>query len=52
MHTVGIDVGKHQHIAAIHHHGEREARRAVLRFGADRSGLAELSAWLARQGDV
>jgi transposase len=52
MATIGIDVGKRQHIAAIHHHGERDARKAVLRFGADRAGLADLSAWLARQGQV
>lgn len=52
MHTIGIDVGKRQHIAAVHRHGEREARRAVLRFGSDRSGLADLSAWLARQGQI
>ncbi len=52
MHTIGIDVGKRQHIAAIHREGEREARRAVLRFGADRSGFAELRAWLERQGEV
>lgn len=52
MATIGIDVGKRQHIAAIHRDGEREARRAVLRFAADRQGLTELTAWLARQGDV
>ena len=52
MATIGIDVGKRQHIAAIHHDGEREARKAVLRFGADRAGLVDLTAWLARQGEV
>jgi transposase len=52
MATIGIDVGKRQHIAAVHHEGEREARRAVLRFGADRAGLADLSAWLVRQGEI
>jgi len=52
MATIGIDVGKRQHIAAIHRDGEGEARKAVLRFGADRAGLAELSAWLARQGEI
>src|SRR6266540_6570135 len=52
MATIGIDVGKRQHVAAIHRDGEREARRAVLRFGSDRQGLADLSAWLARQGAI
>jgi transposase len=52
MATIGIDVGKHQHIAAIHREGEREARRAVLRFGADRQGLAELTSWLAQHGQI
>src|SRR3989442_11311621 len=52
MATIGIDIGKRQHIAAIHQDGEREARRAVLRFSADRAGLAELQVWLSRQGDV
>jgi transposase len=52
MQTIGIDVGKRQHIAAICHEGEREARRAVLRFAADRPGFAELTAWLERQGPI
>ena len=52
MATIGIDVGKRQHVAAIHRDGEREAHRAVLRFGADRDGLADLTAWLARQGEI
>src|SRR2546428_376185 len=52
MATIGIDIGKRQHIAAIHHDGEREARKAVLRFGADRAGLASLSAWMAQQGEI
>ncbi|MGH8734562.1 MAG: IS110 family transposase, partial [Burkholderiales bacterium] len=52
MATIGIDVGKHQHIAAIHRDGEREARKAVLRFGADRTGVAELTAWLAQHGEI
>ncbi len=52
MATIGIDVGKLQHIAAIHHQGEREARKTVLRFAADRAGLAELRDWIARQGGV
>src|ERR1700687_416645 len=50
MATIGIDVGKREHIAAIQYQGEREARKTVLRFGADRAGVAELSAWIARQG--
>jgi transposase len=52
MATIGIDVGKRQHTAAVHWDGEREARKAVLRFGADRHGLADLTAWLARQGEI
>lgn len=52
MATIGIDVGKRQHIAAIHHDGEREARKAILRFGADRQGLTDLSSWLGRQGEI
>jgi transposase len=52
MQTIGIDVGKHQHIAAICHEGEREARRSVLRFRSDRQGLAELERWLAQHGPV
>ena len=52
MQTIGIDVGKRQHIAAICHEGEREARKAVLRFGSDRAGLAELGSWLERHGPI
>jgi len=52
MHTIGIDVGKRQHIAAICHEGEREARRSVLRFGSDRRGFAELERWIERQGPI
>ncbi len=52
MQTIGIDVGKRQHIAAICHQGEREARKAVLRFSTDRAGLGQLEDWLARQGQI
>lgn len=52
MATIGIDVGKRQHIAAIQYDGERQARKTVLHFGADRAGLATLSAWIARQGGI
>ena len=52
MHSVGIDIGKRQHVAAICRQGERTADKPVLRFGADRAGLAELERWLARQGPV
>jgi len=52
MATIGIDIGKRQHIAAVHHEGEREARKAILRFNSDRGGFAELARWLARQGEV
>jgi len=52
MATIGIDVGKRQHIAAVHHDGEREARKAVLRFGGDRAGLRSLGAWMAQQGEI
>jgi transposase len=52
MATIGIDIGKRQHIAAIQHDGERAARKAILRFSADRAGLADLTAWLARQGEI
>lgn len=52
MHTLGIDVGKRQHIAAICHEGEREARRTVFRFASDRAGFAELQRWLGQQGEV
>ena len=52
MHTIGIDVGKRQHIAAICHQGEREARKTVLRFASDRVGLAIFERWLGQQGPV
>jgi len=52
MQTIGIDVGKRQHIAAIAHQGEREARKAVLRFSADRSGLGDLERWMSQQGEI
>jgi transposase len=52
MHTVGIDIGKRQHVAAICHEGEREARRAVLRFAADRSGFSELERWIQQHGPI
>ena len=42
MHSVGIDIGKRQHVAAICRAGQRTADKPVLRFGADRAGLAEL----------
>lgn len=52
MHSVGIDIGKRQHVAAICRQGQRTADKPVLRFGADRAGLAELERWLARNGPV
>jgi transposase len=52
MHSVGIDIGKRQHVAAICRQGQRTADKPVLRFSADRTGLAELERWLARQGPV
>lgn len=52
MQTIGIDVGKRQHIAAIAHQGEREARRAVLRFTADRAGFSDLERWMSQQGEI
>ena len=52
MHSVGIDIGKRQHVAAICREGQRSADKAVLRFGADRSGLALLERWLSRHGPV
>ncbi len=52
MHSVGIDIGKHQHVAAICRDGQRTADKPVLRFGADRAGLADLQRWLARNGPV
>lgn len=50
MHSVGIDIGKRQHVAAICRDGQRTADKAVLRFSADRAGLGELERWLERQG--
>ena len=52
MHSVGIDIGKRQHVAAICRQGQRTAGKAVLRFSADRAGLVELERWLSRQGPV
>ena len=52
MHSVGIDIGKRQHVAAICRQGQRSADKPVLRFSADRAGLAELERWLARNGPV
>jgi transposase len=52
MQTIGIDVGKRQHIAAVCHQGEREARRAVFRFSADRAGLCDLERWMGQQGEI
>ncbi|HEV2011055.1 MAG TPA: transposase, partial [Candidatus Limnocylindria bacterium] len=52
MHSVGIDIGKRQHVAAICRQGQRTADKPVLRFGADRAGLAELERWLGRHGPV
>lgn len=52
MHTLGIDIGKRQHIAAICDDGEREARRTVFRFSSDRAGFSELQRWLGEQGEI
>ncbi len=52
MHSVGIDIGKRQHVAAICRDGTRSADKAVLRFASDRAGLSELERWLHRQGPV
>ena len=52
MHSVGIDIGKHQHVAAICRQGQRTADKAVLRFSGDRAGLLTLERWLERQGPV
>ena len=52
MHSVGIDIGKHQHVAAICRAGERMADKVVLRFGADRAGFIDLERWLARHGPI
>jgi transposase len=52
MHSVGIDIGKRQHVAAICRQGQRTADKPVLRFSSDRAGLADLERWLGRQGPV
>jgi transposase len=52
MTSVGIDIGKRQHVAAVCRDGERVAQKAVLRFGADRAGFLELAQWLARQAPI
>jgi transposase len=52
MHSVGIDIGKRQHVAAICRRGQRVADKPVLRFSSDRAGLTELERWLARNGPV
>ncbi len=52
MNSVGIDIGKRQHVAAVCRADRLEAERKVLRFSADRAGLRELSVWMARQGEV
>jgi transposase len=52
MHSVGIDIGKRQHVAAICRQGERTADKPVLRFGADRAGFVLLEHWLSRHGPI
>jgi transposase len=52
MAVLGIDIGKRQHVAAICRTGERSAQKAVLRFRADRAGLAELRTWLEPHGPI
>lgn len=52
MHSVGIDIGKRQHVAAICRAGQRVADKPVLRFSADRTGFAQLERWLDRHGPV
>jgi len=52
MTSVGIDIGKRQHVAAVCRDGERVAQKAVLRFGADRAGFLELAHWLGRQAPI
>lgn len=52
MNTVGIDIGKRMHVAAICREGSLEAERRVLRFSADRAGFTELGAWLRHHGPV
>ena len=52
MHSIGIDIGKRQHVAAICRDGTRTAEKAILRFGSDRAGLTALEQWLSRQGPI
>ena len=52
MHSVGIDIGKRHHVAAVCRDGQRTADKAILRFTSDRAGLAALEQWLHRQGPV
>lgn len=52
MASIGIDIGKRQHVAAVCRDGTRVADKAVLRFASDRSGLVQLERWLHRQGPV
>jgi len=52
MHTIGIDIGKRQHVAAVCRSGARVAERRILRFRADRAGFDELLGWISREGEV
>lgn len=52
MSTVGIDIGKREHVAAVCRDGKRDAERGVLHFGADRAGFEIFTTWLSRQGPV
>lgn len=52
MQTLGIDVGKRVHVAAVCKEGEREAQRTVLRFASNRAGLGDLERWLAGKGPI
>jgi transposase len=52
MHTIGIDIGKRQHVAAVCRSGAHVAERRVLRFRADRAGFDELLDWIGREGEV
>ena len=52
MHSVGIDIGTRQHVAAICRQGERTADKPVLRFGGDSAGFLELPRWLQRHGPI
>ena len=52
MHSVGIDIGKRQHVAAICRQGQRTADKPVLRFSSDRAGFVDLERWLERQGPI